>query len=90
MFYCDFRFSLSEVKLETGLQSHLVIQQADRQDSGLYICEADNLFGHSKQTTLLAVQGIVSRNQTFFLILTCRVFMDESIIFPKCGILNPN
>lgn len=57
IFYCVFRFSLSEVKLDTGLQSHLVIQQSDRQDSGLYVCEADNMFGHSKQTTLLAVQG---------------------------------
>ncbi|XP_021937228.1 Down syndrome cell adhesion molecule-like protein Dscam2 isoform X2 [Zootermopsis nevadensis] len=52
----NYRFSLSEVKLDTGLQSHLVIQQSDRQDSGLYVCEADNMFGHSKQTTLLAVQ----------------------------------
>ncbi|PSN48897.1 Down syndrome cell adhesion molecule-like protein Dscam2 [Blattella germanica] len=54
--HSNYRYSLSEVKLESGLQSHLVIQQSDRQDSGLYVCQADNMFGHSKQTTLLAVQ----------------------------------
>jgi hypothetical protein len=68
-FLCDYRFSLSEVKLDTGLQSHLLIQQSDRQDSGLYICQAENMFGHSKQTTLLAVQGIVCLRQTLSTIL---------------------
>ncbi|XP_069687424.1 cell adhesion molecule Dscam1 isoform X3 [Periplaneta americana] len=54
--HSNYRYSLSEVKLDSGLQSHLVIQQSDRQDSGQYVCQADNLYGHSKQTTLLAVQ----------------------------------
>lgn len=71
---------MSEVKLDTGLQSHLVIQQSDRQDSGLYICEADNMFGHSKQTTLLAVQGIVARKQTFVFNLNSEMLMDKSFI----------
>lgn len=66
---CDYRFSLSEVKLDTGLQSHLLIQQSDRQDSGLYICQADNMFGHAKQTTLLAVQGAVCRRYIFVMVL---------------------
>ena len=60
--------------MDSGLQSALVIQQSDRQDSGLYTCQADNMFGHSKQTTLLAVQGTIFRNQTFLGGSRCQIF----------------
>jgi len=60
--------------LDSGLQSHLLIQQSDRQDSGLYTCQADNMFGHSQQTTLLAVQGTVYRKQTFMGGSRCQIF----------------
>lgn len=51
------RSSVSEVKTDGGLQSQLTISQSDRQDSGLYICQAGNVFGHSELLVHLAVQG---------------------------------
>ncbi|XP_049839470.1 Down syndrome cell adhesion molecule-like protein Dscam2 [Schistocerca gregaria] len=52
----SYRLSMSEMKTATGLQAQLVIDQADRQDSGLYVCEAGNVFGHSELLVRLAVQ----------------------------------
>jgi hypothetical protein len=71
------------VKLDTGLQSHLVIQQSDRQDSGLYVCQADNMFGHSKQTTLLAIQGIVHKKQPFLTVLNSEGVNGHILYFPN-------
>ncbi|XP_068085516.1 cell adhesion molecule Dscam2 [Anabrus simplex] len=52
----SYRISLSEVKSESGVQSQLVIDHSDRQDSGLYLCQAGNVFGHSELAIHLAVQ----------------------------------
>ncbi|XP_046991962.1 Down syndrome cell adhesion molecule-like protein Dscam2 [Schistocerca americana] len=50
------RTSVSEIKTDKGLLSQLVISETDRQDSGLYICQAGNVFGHSALLVHLAVQ----------------------------------
>lgn len=52
------RFSLSELKKENGLKSQLSIERTDRQDSGLYRCQASNAFGRSEHFIHLAVQGM--------------------------------
>ncbi|XP_049765530.1 Down syndrome cell adhesion molecule-like protein Dscam2 [Schistocerca cancellata] len=52
----NYRTSMSEIKTDSGLQSLLVIAQAERHDSGLYTCQAGNIFGHSKLIIHLAIQ----------------------------------
>ncbi|XP_047109675.1 Down syndrome cell adhesion molecule-like protein Dscam2 [Schistocerca piceifrons] len=52
----SYRLSMSEMKTAIGLQAQLVIDQADRQDSGLYVCEAGNVFGHSELLVHLTIQ----------------------------------
>ncbi|XP_049771417.1 Down syndrome cell adhesion molecule-like protein Dscam2 [Schistocerca cancellata] len=52
----NYRTSVADVKTDTGLQSQLVISQSDRQDSGLYTCQAGNMFGHGELLINLAIQ----------------------------------
>lgn len=40
-----------------GINSQLSITRADRQDSGVYKCVAENPFGKSEHTIYVAVQG---------------------------------
>lgn len=54
--FCS-RLSISEAKTDSGLRSQLYISRADRQDSGVYKCQAVNAFGHSDHYIYLSVQG---------------------------------
>lgn len=45
------------MKSDDGINSQLSITRTDRQDSGIYKCVAENLFGKSEHTIYLAVQG---------------------------------
>lgn len=45
------------MKTDDGINSQLSISRSDRQDSGVYKCLAENLFGKSEHTIYLAVQG---------------------------------
>lgn len=61
------RLSISELKKEKGLRSQLSIERADRQDSGLYRCQASNSYGRSEHFIHLAVQGMyISKNLSSF------------------------
>lgn len=51
------RLSVSEQKTDSGLRSQLYISRADRQDSGVYKCQAVNAYGHSDHYIYLSVQG---------------------------------
>ncbi|KOB72718.1 Down syndrome cell adhesion molecule-like protein, partial [Operophtera brumata] len=48
--------SVSEQKTDSGLRSQLYISRADRQDSGVYKCQAVNAYGHSDHYIYLSVQ----------------------------------
>ncbi|KAI5643094.1 fibronectin type III domain-containing protein [Phthorimaea operculella] len=52
----DYRMSISETRSAEGLRSELVIERADRRDSGVYRCQASNPFGRSDHFVHLAVQ----------------------------------
>lgn len=52
-----FRMSISETRSAEGLRSELVIERADRRDSGVYRCQASNPYGRSDHFVHLAVQG---------------------------------
>lgn len=52
-----FRLSISEAKTDSGLRSQLYISRVDRQDSGVYKCQAVNAYGHSDHYIYLSVQG---------------------------------
>lgn len=49
--------NIGEMKSDDGINSQLSISRTDRQDSGVYRCVAENLFGKSEHTIYLAVQG---------------------------------
>nr|XP_049692182.1 Down syndrome cell adhesion molecule-like protein Dscam2 [Helicoverpa armigera] len=51
-----YRLSISEAKTDSGLRSQLYISRADRQDSGVYKCQAVNAYGHSDHYIYLSVQ----------------------------------
>ncbi|XP_013133341.1 PREDICTED: Down syndrome cell adhesion molecule-like protein Dscam2 [Papilio polytes] len=51
-----YRLSISEAKTDSGLRSQLYISRAERQDSGVYKCQAVNAFGHSDHYIYLSVQ----------------------------------
>ncbi|KAI5636739.1 immunoglobulin i-set domain-containing protein [Phthorimaea operculella] len=51
-----YRLSVSEAKTDSGLRSQLYISRADRQDSGVYKCQAVNAYGHSDHYIYLSVQ----------------------------------
>ncbi|CAH0678847.1 unnamed protein product [Chilo suppressalis] len=52
----DYRMSISETRSAEGLRSELVIERADRRDSGVYRCQASNPYGRSDHFVHLAVQ----------------------------------
>lgn len=51
-----YRLSISEAKTDSGLRSQLYISRTDRQDSGVYKCQAVNAYGHSDHYIYLSVQ----------------------------------
>ncbi|XP_026317870.1 Down syndrome cell adhesion molecule-like protein Dscam2 isoform X2 [Hyposmocoma kahamanoa] len=51
-----YRLSISEAKTDSGLRSQLYISRVDRQDSGVYKCQAVNAYGHSDHYIYLSVQ----------------------------------
>lgn len=53
------------MKLDNGLKSQLSIAHTDRENSGVYRCQAENAFGRSEHLIYLAVQGTIqcSSNQ---------------------------
>lgn len=67
--------SISETRSAEGLRSELVIERADRRDSGVYRCQASNPYGRSDHFVHLAVQGkfkkyiIFDKNQIFILLI---------------------
>ncbi|XP_072929902.1 cell adhesion molecule Dscam2-like [Epargyreus clarus] len=52
----DYRMSISETRSAEGLRSELVIERADRRDSGVYRCQASNPYGRSDHFVHLGVQ----------------------------------
>ncbi|CAK1540390.1 unnamed protein product [Leptosia nina] len=51
-----YRISVSEAKTDSGLRSQLYISRTERQDSGVYKCQAVNAYGHSDHYIYLSVQ----------------------------------
>lgn len=49
--------SVSEKRSESGATSQLSIAHAERQDSGVYRCRAENAYGRDELLIYLAVQG---------------------------------
>lgn len=49
--------SVSEKRSESGASSQLSIAHAERQDSGVYRCRAENAYGRDELLIYLAVQG---------------------------------
>ncbi|CAK1550562.1 unnamed protein product [Leptosia nina] len=52
----DYRMSISETRSAEGLRSELVVERADRRDSGVYRCQASNPYGRSDHFVHLGVQ----------------------------------
>lgn len=52
-----YRVSVSEKRSESGASSQLSIAHAERQDSGVYRCRAENAYGRDELLIYLAVQG---------------------------------
>ncbi|CAK1583638.1 unnamed protein product [Parnassius mnemosyne] len=52
----DYRMSISETRSAEGLRSELVLERADRRDSGVYRCQASNPYGRSDHFVHLGVQ----------------------------------
>lgn len=48
---------MSEVRTESGLRSQLSLSRAERRDSGVYRCQAENAFGRSEHLIYASVQG---------------------------------
>lgn len=51
-----FRTTLTNTNTENGLKSQITITRTDREDSGVYKCLAENMFGRSEHTINLAIQ----------------------------------
>lgn len=49
--------SISETRSAEGLRSELVLERAERRDSGVYRCQASNPYGRSDHFVHLGVQG---------------------------------
>ncbi|KAH9634764.1 hypothetical protein HF086_013624 [Spodoptera exigua] len=56
-----YRLSISEAKTDSGLRSQLYISRADRQDSGVYKCQAVNAYEKPDTPHSLSVTEILSR-----------------------------
>ncbi|XP_068619323.1 cell adhesion molecule Dscam2-like [Battus philenor] len=52
----DYRMSIAETRSAEGLRSELVLERADRRDSGVYRCQASNPYGRSDHFVHLGVQ----------------------------------
>lgn len=52
-----YRVSVSEKRSDSGASSQLGIAHAERQDSGVYRCRAENAYGRDELLIYLAVQG---------------------------------
>ncbi|XP_026314956.1 Down syndrome cell adhesion molecule-like protein Dscam2 [Hyposmocoma kahamanoa] len=52
----DYRMSISETRSAEGLRSELVLERAERRDSGVYKCQASNPYGRSDHFVHLGVQ----------------------------------
>lgn len=50
------RYTITDTKIENGIKSQITIDRADREDSGIYKCHAENAFGRSDHVINLAVQ----------------------------------
>lgn len=57
MYVYVFRVSVSEKRSESGASSTLSIAHAERRDSGVYRCRAENAYGRDELLIYLAVQG---------------------------------
>lgn len=55
--YCVSRVSVSEKRSDSGVSSQLSIAHAERHDSGVYRCRAENAYGRDELLIYLAVQG---------------------------------
>lgn len=75
-----FRMSISETRSAEGLRSELVIERADRRDSGVYRCQASNPYGRSDHFVHLAVQGNFTAIKVTNKFLCCR-FLDIRKLF---------
>lgn len=49
-------YTITDTKIENGMKSQITISRADREDSGIYKCHAENAFGRSEHLINLAVQ----------------------------------
>lgn len=71
--------SISETRSAEGLRSELVIERADRRDSGVYRCQASNPYGRSDHFVHLAVQGNIPAGHVNFLLnINCFTKMSKS------------
>lgn len=78
-----FRLSISEAKTDSGLRSQLYISRVDRQDSGVYKCQAVNAYGHSDHYIYLSVQGEL-RGRLRFLIQNIFCIISRWKIGERC------
>lgn len=54
--YAFIRYTVSNSKVENGLKSQITIARSDREDSGVYKCLAENIYGRSEHIINLIVQ----------------------------------
>lgn len=71
------RLSVSQVKTDSGLKSQMSIGLSDRQDSGVYKCTADNVYGRSEHFIYLAVQGLFCEQSLGLSMIN--IYIDDSI-----------
>lgn len=50
------RYTITDTKIENGMKSQITISRADREDSGIYKCHAENAFGRNEHVINLTVQ----------------------------------
>lgn len=54
----DARYSIRDQKLDDGMVSELGISHTYRQDSGIYLCQANNAFGQDEMSIHLIIQEV--------------------------------
>lgn len=68
-----YRYELVETILSTGIVSEILIRQADRRDSALFSCIANNAYGRDDTNIQLIVQGMYE----------CKSYVKTTVLLTK-------